>query len=672
MPVSRSKSKKRSVTPEDLTRLVFVGGMQISPDGEQIVFVHKKHAEKNEMATNLWRVNTSGGDPEPFTSAGKDSYCRWSPDGSLVGFIRYIDGKVPQIFTIPRNGGEATQLTRFPEGTLGGFSWSPDGKQIAAAFRETDPDWTREAVEHRKKNGLHDPPRVLDDPWYRLDGDGYFNGQRFKLYVIDTATGAHRKIFSKDHLGFYSWDWSPDSKKLAVAANPDKKALQRATKTGIYIVDAKTGKDKRLNLSTGPKDQVAWSPNGKQIAYAGREGDEDSYSTKNMELWVCNANGTGAKCISGKDDYCLMAVALTDTVDAEFSPQLMWQKDSKSLLVLLGWHGESHVASIPAKGGRFKFLTRGACLHGVGNLSRDGKELAMFRTESTKPTEIFCGRVKASEIETKALTSFNKALLQELDVVPAKSHWIKAADGHKVQLWSMMPTKKGKVPGVMEIHGGPHAQYGMGFFHEFQMLVSAGYAVFFSNPRGSKGYGQAHTDAISGDWGSVDWVDIQAVAKFMREHPRVNAKKMGIMGGSYGGYMTNWAIGHTNEFAGAITDRCVSNLVSMGGNSDFPITPDMYWEGNFWDRPETLWSQSPIKYMGNCKTPTLIIHSEGDLRCNIEQSEEVFALLTLKNVPTRFVRYPRTTSHGMSRGGPMDMRLHRLNQILEWWKKYLK
>jgi dipeptidyl aminopeptidase/acylaminoacyl peptidase len=158
----------------------------------------------------------------------------------------------------------------------------------------------------------------------------------------------------------------------------------------------------------------------------------------------------------------------------------------------------------------------------------------------------------------------------------------------------------------------------------------------------------------------------------MLSRPYVDRKRVGVMGGSYGGYMTNWAIGHTNDFAGAITDRCVSNLVSMALNSDFPLMPDRYWPGNPWDKPEKLWEMSPIKYFKNVKTPTLVIHSEGDLRCNVEQGEQVFTSLKVLGVPTRFVRYPSSTSHGMSRSGPPDLRIHRLNQILDWWATYLK
>jgi dipeptidyl aminopeptidase/acylaminoacyl peptidase len=165
---------------------------------------------------------------------------------------------------------------------------------------------------------------------------------------------------------------------------------------------------------------------------------------------------------------------------------------------------------------------------------------------------------------------------------------------------------------------------------------------------------------------------MQAVIAFMKAHPNVNTKRMGVMGGSYGGYMTNWIIGHTREFAAAITDRCVSNMVTMGATSDFVEELGRYFEGNHWDAPEVLWEQSPIRYMGRARTPTLIIHSEGDLRCNIEQAEQVFTALTHLKVPTRFVRYPRETSHGMSRAGPPDMRLHRLNEILTWMGRYLK
>lgn len=672
MPRTASKASKRGITPEDLNEFTLLGGPQVSPNGKEILFVHKRIGDKNNYVTNLWKVPVAGGDAVAFTGGDKDSMGLWSPQGDQIAFVRGSD-KGPQIYVIPVGGGEARRLTQFPEGSIAAFEWSPNGKHLAVAFRETDPDWTKDAVEERKKKGLTDAPRVLDDLWYRLDGDGYFNGQRFALYRVDLEDGSHHKLYDKDRLGFFTFAWSPNSKTLAVTANTSVRALFSSQRGAIYLVDAQSGKASKVeNLPDGPKTNVAWSPDGKRLAYAGREGEEDIYSTENLDLFVCNARGGGAKNLTGGEDYCLMAVCLADTGEVPFGPNFQWAPDGKRLLVSIGWHGESHVAAVPSTGGKLKFLTRGVYDHVMGNISKDGKVLALMRATTTTLPEIYAGMVSATAIKTKALTRFNHELLSQLNPIKAESHWIKAADGHKVQVWSLIPDKPGKLPAVLEIHGGPHAQYGVGFFHEFQVLAAQGYAVFYSNPRGSKGYGQAHCAAIKGSWGGADWVDVQAVTQFMREHPRVNPKKMGVMGGSYGGYMTNWVIGHTNEFAGAITDRCVSNLMSMGGSSDFPISPDMYWEGNFWDRPEQLWEQSPIKYMGNCTTPTLIIHSEGDLRCNIEQSEQVHTVLTWKKVPCRFVRYPRTTSHGMSRGGPPDMRLHRLHQIIDWWKKYLR
>ena len=674
-PRASRRARKRRITPEDLLRIVLVGDPQVSPDGSRILFQRKHQGDKNETVANLWMVPAAGGDPVPFTGGGKDGRGRWSADGSRIAFVRSSKDGGAQVFTIPADGGEAVALTSFPEGSIGTLAWSPDGTRIAVSFREADPDWTKEAKKKREEKGLTDPPRVIEDPWYRLDGDGYFLRQRYRLYVVVAATGAPTPVFG-DTLGFFTFDWSPDSRQLAIAGSTSRRALYDASKDALFRYDVRSGKLSKIpNLPDGPKTHVAWSPDGKLLAYAGRRGKEGIYSPDNLALWVCDPAGGKARCLTGDEDYCLLATTLSDTSEAAFDPTFRWAPGGKRIYLLLGWHGESHVASVEAAGGKVAWHTHGVYDHDFGNLSRDGKTFALTGASPTRLSEVVVGRLKGGRIEARPLTQFNQALLGELDLAQPRSTWVATPDGTRVQTWVMLPpgaSPKKKRPAVLEIHGGPHAQYGSGFFLEFQVLAAAGYAVFYSNPRGSKGYGRDHTAAIRGSWGGADWVDIQAVVEFMKKQPYVDPKRMGIMGGSYGGYMTNWAIGHTDAFAGAITDRCVSNLVSMGGNSDFPITPDLYWKGNFWDRPEDLWDQSPIRYMGNAKTPTLIIHSEGDLRCNIEQSEQVYTLLTYKNVPARFVRYPRSTSHGMSRGGPADMRLHRLGQILGWWGKWLK
>lgn len=686
---SRRKAAERPVAPEDLLQYQLVSDPQISPDGSLVLFTRKHVGTKNEYVTNLWLVAADGqSPPRQFTSGGKDGHGRWSPDGKWIAFISRRDKSKPQIYVMEAAGGEATALTKLPEGSLREFRWSPDGTKLAAAFRETEAVWTEAAKKEREEKGLSIPARVIDDVFYRFDGDGYFNAQRFALYRIDAMSGAHKCIFDKDRLGEFTFDWSPDSTQVAVAANPDPDAPMKPWEDKLFRIDVETGKVHKVpHLPLGTKTCVRWSPDGKWLAYVGREGIQDVWGVGNQRLYVCDPETGHPRDLTGDDDYCLTAVTLSDSREAVFNANVVWSRDSRRLFTTLGWHGETHIASVPIGGGNFTRHTQGERNYDLGNFSSDGTSVALAFSTQLELGEVAVGEFGAnappakkstatnvSPLEVTRLTHFNRPFLEQLSLSPVECHWLKSPSGTKVQTWVMKPPgfKSGKkYPAVLEIHGGPHTQYGLSYFHEFQTLASAGYVVVFSNPRGSKGYGEAHTAAIKGNWGNADWEDIQTVITFMQSQSYIDPKRMGVMGGSYGGYMTNWVIGHTDVFAGAITDRCVSNLVSMSGSSDIPLVPDHYWPGNAWDKPEALWAQSPLKYFGNVTTPTMVIHSEGDLRCNVEQGEQVFATLKLRGIPSRFVRYPSTTSHGLSRSGPPDLRIHRLQQILKWWEEHL-
>ena len=668
-------AKKKLITPEELDNLISVGDPQISPDGMQLLYT-KKCVKDGVNHTTIWLAQTKGAKkPREMTTDGKDSMPRWSPDGSQVAFIRGSD-EGSQIFTIDMDGGEAQQLTNFPEGAMNEIKYSPQGDSIAVSYRQTEEPYTHAAAEKRKETKESDPPIITEEAWYRLDGDGYFGHARFHLHLVDATTGKSKNIWRKDTMGFFSYCWSPKGDKIAITTNTSKNALTDSRSTKVVVHDVTTGKNTTLpNTTRGPKDCIQWSPNGKWLAWAGREGDESTYSTENLELYVASATRGNAKSITSDIDRCLMTVTLSDTGEIAFGAQLRWTADSEDILAKIGWHGEEQICRIPRSGGRLKPLTSGRGIHSMGNFASDGKTCAMMIGCATAPPEIYVGNVGATKISTKQVSFENTAWCKEHAIAIPKEKWITSKDKTKIHCWIMRPPpevrKRASKPTVLQIHGGPHCQYGWMFFHEFQCLASAGYTVVFSNPRGSKGYGQKHCEAILNDWGGADWVDMQAVIVMMQKDKNINSKNMGVMGGSYGGYMTNWIVGHTNEFRGAITDRCVSNLVSMGGNSDFMDKEDGYFGGNFWSRPEDRWRQSPMRHFGNVETPMLIIHSEGDLRCNIEQSDEVFAALKLRGIEARFVRYPKSTSHGFSRGGAPDMRKHRLNEILTWWKRQL-
>ncbi len=677
-PGSKGESRsRRLIQAEDLRRFISVTDPRISPDGTAVLFTHKQCDDRNQDVANLWLIESRGGNPIPFTNGGKDGHGRWSPDGEKIAFISGREKHKPKIFLLRRGGGEAFPLTCLPEGRIADFKWSPDGRWIAFRFRPQEPDFSEESRKRREEKGESVPPRVIDQLWYRLDGDGYFNGQRFHLYLLEVATGKHRLLFDKAPLGISAFSWAPDSRSIAITANLDPAPMLHPWKSRIYLLDISTGRHRPVpHQKDGDRGPLSWSPDGRTIAFGGQMGRESLWGCKNQRLFTVDPETGKQTDLTGDQDYCLCAPLASDIGEISFSPRFRWHPSGSWLVAEVGWQGSMRIVRVPAKGGQWEFLTPPDRNFFIGNFTRNGGKLALLSSSELELGEVFIGDLArgGGRISTSRLTRLNQELLSELVLSRPESHWVDSSDGTRVQLWIMRPptAKAGnRCPAVLEIHGGPHAQYGRAFFHEFQLLAARGYVVCFSNPRGSKGYGEDFCQAIRGDWGNHDWTDLQAVIGFLEKRPFVDPHRMGVMGGSYGGYMTNWVIGQTDRFKAAITDRCVSNLVSMLGSSDFPTLPDTYWKGNCWDRPEDIWLQSPLRFFGQVKTPTLIIHSEGDLRCNIEQAEQIFTALQIRGIPSRFVRYPPGTSHGMSRAGPADLRIHRLNQILDWWRKYL-
>jgi acylaminoacyl-peptidase len=650
-----------------------VGDPQFSPDGKHILFYVKHFTKKQKGASNLVSVDLDGNLHEWTQGDDAIGNGRWSPDGQWIAFTSNRVKPGSQIFALPTSGGEGKQLTDLPEGSIGEFRWSPNSLFIAFTFRETANEFTEKARKEREELGGSTPPLVANSIFYRLDGDGVFGDSRFKLYLLTVATGQHREIYAGDGTSNIDFDWKPDSSELIFTKNISNRPFLDPINVQLFRLPLYGEPFMVPGKPAGPKHTPRWSPDGKFIAYIGHEDPSDGWGSRNSHVYIVPAEGGLHRDLMEGSDFDLDAGILSDAKEP-LPTFLAWAPDSSGLYVELDWHGAGELGFLPLQGGITR-LTEGQHCISLSSLSPNGEDIAALYGNPGQVPEVAI--VRTSDGQTATLTGYNNWLAEEVDLTRPEEHWIQSTGGTSIQTWVLKPNKNhphGSWPAILEVHGGPHLQYGWLFFHEMQLLAAEGYVVVYCNPRGSKGYGEAHTRAIHQAWGTADWADIESVTIWMQIQPYINAGRIGIMGGSYGGYMTNWAIGHSQAYKAAITDRCVSNLVSACGNADFPFNAQGTFGGiQFGDIGDIrqLWRQSPIAYFKGVTTPTLIIHSEGDLRCNIEQSEQVFSALQTQNVPSRFVRYPRETSHGMSRNGPVDLKIHRLKEIVTWWSQWL-
>jgi dipeptidyl aminopeptidase/acylaminoacyl peptidase len=351
-----------------------------------------------------------------------------------------------------------------------------------------------------------------------------------------------------------------------------------------------------------------------------------------------------------------------------------WSADSSRIFVPVSDRGSVHLYSVDLASGELRNLT--PTLGGgtaIVSFSADRSRVASAVTEPLNPGDLQVGQIGASALELRRLTDHNRELLAELPLAQPQE-FSAASDGGEVHGWLIMPAEASAakpVPLLLYVHGGPHTQYGWGLMHELQYLCSQGMAVLYTNPRGSRGYGVEHTAAIRGDWGGADYQDLMAAVDHAVTLPGIDAKRLGVTGGSYGGYMTNWMIGKTDRFRAGVTQRSVVNLHSMGGTCDFNFSDTEYFGGNTWDNTDRLLAQSPLSLAAKVNTPLLIIHSEGDLRCPIEQAEQLFAALKVQGKTVEFIRYPKEANHGLSRSGPPDLRIDRLKRIFSWFERYL-
>lgn len=665
---------KRPLTAADLYQLQLVTDPQLSPDGRTILFGVIRVDQKTEKKyTNLWITPTNGQSaPRQFTYGDQtDTMARWSPDGNHIAFLsNRKDARQMQIYIIPFQGGEARPLTDM-KGAFANFSWSPDGSRFVAQFRRKDEAVIeREADEQKKKLGV--VARHITSLNFKLDAFGYLPQEKWHIWIFAADTGEGRQLTEGDKHEINPC-WSPDGSQILFVSNRHEDPDLNPDETELYLVPATGGQIQQVETGhQGRKSIPTFSPDGKQIAYLGRAQLGKWY--QNSCLYVLPTAGGQARNLSADHDLHLTIVTLTDTGSGTAQTPPTWSKDGRALYVQATHKGNQPLLRFDCHTGACERIIDEPGVVGSFSLDREQTKIAYLWG-----TPEMVGQVWLQETETpekRPITTFNHDLFNKIAWGQLEEVWLDGPDNNPLHGWILKPPDfdpNQTYPSILEIHGGPMTQYGRAFMHEFHTLAARGYVVTFSNPRGSQGYGEGHAGAISNCWGTDDYADIMAWADYVETLPYIDRQRMGVTGGSYGGYMTTLIIGKTDRFRTAVAQRVVSNFISFYGSSDLNWGTEFLLDSGSqpWQDLTAYWQHSPISFIGSAQTPTLIIHSEQDLRCAQEQGEQVFVALKRLGVDTEMVLFPEE-SHGLSRTGRTDRRIQRLEHMLRWFDKYLK
>jgi dipeptidyl aminopeptidase/acylaminoacyl peptidase len=644
--------------PEDIYELVNAGDPRISPDGSRVAFVVTAvDGEANEYRGAIWVAPLDGSaEPRQFTSGERrDTTPRWSPDGNWLAFASNRgDDKTPMnLYVIPAVGGEARKLTDQKE-SVEEISWSPDSKRIAFGARVRDKAYEEEDDKKRA-------PRRFTRVFHKLDSVGFTGDRRKHLLVVDLEGGEPTQLTSGD-FEHGNPVWSPDGKRIVFDGLRDERWDVELVNR-LYSVDA-DGKSepKALTGDDGSYGEPAFSPDGGRIAY--RMTPEDGTYPHHSQIGVMNADGGGAK-------------LLTTSLDRQCGPYPEYREpvwDGERIVFTIEDGGNLHLYAVAADGSSPPELIVGGEQVISAFDIRDGK-LAYVATTHTTLRELYVGT------DGRRVTRVGSDFEAGRALVEAERFTAISADGYEVDAWIVRPAgfqPDKSYPALLNVHGGPFSQYGTGFFDENQVYAGGGYVVLFSNPRGGSGYSEEHGRAIRGPlnnagpgWGTRDYEDVMAVVDTaLEKFDFIDPERLGVIGGSYGGFMTSWIIGHTNRFKAAVSERAVNNLVSMFGSSDLFWVFERQFGGPMWENVDAYLDRSPSTYAQQMETPVLVLHSEQDLRCNIEQGEHLFTLLRLLGKDVEMVRFP-AESHELSRGGSPIHRVMRFETILEYFGRYL-
>jgi dipeptidyl aminopeptidase/acylaminoacyl peptidase len=651
-----TRMARRPLSIDDLYNIRLIADPNIAPDGTRIAYVVTTvDREHNGYRSAIWMVPANGGEAWRFTtSSGKDSSPRWSPDGTMLAFLSDRSGR-NQVHVMYADGGEAWQVTDGPQ-AASDLVWSADSASLLFVTK----------VEPAEPGSTSDV-RVIDALKYKYDGEGFLDGKPRHVHVVDARGGTPRALTRGE------WDAtqparSPDGRFLAFVSNrsPDHR---NNSLTDIWLTDLHAGDTWRLTPEDGNYMAPAWSPDGSRLAYIGHPIVEPYGTVTLDDLYVWERSNGETRRLLEQMDREPGNSAIADMRYAVPAHVPVWDPSGEQVFTLVSDAGDVHIYACGLDGEPEARVTGTRDIQSC-SLAADGT-LAFAAGTMSLPTEVFVCRGDGSE---DRLTTHNDAFLAGIHLGDVEELRFESDPGVDVHGWLLRPpgfNPQSRYPAIVQVHGGPHGMYGTGFFHEMHVLAARGYVVLFTNPRGSTGYGQALVAGALGDWGGADYRDVMAGVETLAALDFIDPERIGITGGSYGGYMVNWAIGQTDRFRAAVTQRSTSNRLSLYGTSDFNM---MYnaWEfrGTPYDNAAFYLERSPLTYVRNITTPLLILHSENDLRCPISQAEELFVALKTLGKTVEFVRFP-DESHNLSRTGQPVHRVERLERICGWFDRYL-
>jgi len=644
--------------PSDLPALRVLGRPTLSPDGRlAVVAVTYPDLELDDYVSHLWLVPTDGSAPaRQLTHGGHDTDPVWSPDGRWLAFLRSEREKTSsgparrgpaQLWLLPIDGGEARRLTDHPLGAEAPV-WSPDSTRLAYLARVPEPG--RYGTDERIPPEA-EPPRRITTLRYRADGLGYTIDRRRHVWTVGIDEAAPVRVTSGDfdHTGV---DWSPDGDLLAFTAarHPD---AGNDLRCDVWVCPPDGSRVRALTGGGFDASQPRFSPDGRTVCFAAvpLEAPDRFPAGSNIGVWAVPVDGsTPARRLTDREAHTL------------HRPGGMLVTTSDGVLFTEEHRGAVRLLAVGYDGGEPTVLVDGR--RQVTAVATAAGVTAVSVTDPTNPGEL----AVLDGTELRTLTSFGDRFAAEVEVRPMVELTATAPDGYPVHGWVVRPAGEGPHPVLLMIHGGPFYQYGWTLFDEAQVYAGAGYAVVMGNPRGSSGYGEAHARAVVGDVGRVSALDLLALLDAALEDPSLDRDRVGVMGGSHGGFMVTWlAAHHGDRFRAAITERALTAIDSFIGSSDIGW---FFADGLYGTDPTRRKAQSPLTYVDQISLPMLIIHSEQDWRCPLEQAQRLFVALRRRGVPAEMLVFPGE-GHELSRSGRPSHRVARFEAILDWWARHL-